>query len=155
MLDSLTQPSWRQCSQSCQNRAVWSHPEWESHRWSLRKMTIATVILTSSSLAVILEPQIIPLQQLTGLNLKESLEESFQPSLQQPVLWLDGLLWNFISLFRYKHFTKSHGNEVRKTDILSATKCRHSHWSTGCELQLWLADGSKTNLWAFLADFPC
>ena len=52
--------------------------------------------------------------------------------------------------------TKYHGTmELRKADNLYTTKFEHSHWSTGCELQLKLADKSKTNLWAFLFAFLC
>ena len=40
----------------------------------------------------------------------------------------------------------AHGKLVRKSHRLCASKCEHSHWSIGCELQLLLADKSKTNL---------
>ena len=47
-----------------------------------------------------------------------------------------------------------HGKLVRKSHRLCASKCEHSHWSIGCELQLLLADKSKTNLWTFLSAIP-
>ena len=47
-----------------------------------------------------------------------------------------------------------HGRLIRKADELCATKSKHSHWSTGNELQLWLTEKRKTNIWASLTAFP-
>ena len=48
-----------------------------------------------------------------------------------------------------------HWKLVRKAYKLCVSKCKHSHWSTGCEMQLLLADKSKKNLWAFLSAITC
>ena len=55
-------------------------------------------------------------------------------------------------MFRASHW--NHGKLVRKSHRLCASKFEHSHWSIGCELQLLLADKSKTNLWTFLSAIP-
>merc|ERR1712029_1221429 len=89
-------------------------------------------ILTLSSPAVILEPQIIPLQQRIGLNLKKLLEESFRPSPRQPVLWLDGLLWSYISLFRDIQILKNTRMDLQilpPPSLLSPSHFRHQNRS--------------------------